>query len=268
MQTTLGFIGTGSMGSALARAAAKTVPGSAIYLSNHSPEKASALAEELSANVASNTAIAEGCRFVILGVKPQMLRSVLEGISLPLSERSDTPVLVSMAAGVTIEQIRAWAGRDYPVIRIMPNTPVSVGAGLILTAAAENVTNEMLTAFKTAFIEAGRFDDIPEKLFDAAGSVSGCGPAFAAMFLEALADGAVACGVPRDKAMTHAAQMLLGTARLYLETGVHPGALKDAVCSPGGSTIAGVRALEQHGFRAAAMEAVEAACKRTKELGK
>jgi len=268
MYSTIGFIGTGTMGSALARAAAKTVCGSSIYLADHAPEKAEALAAELSARTATNAAIAEGCKFVVLGVKPQMLRTVLEGISLPLSERSDTPILVSMAAGITMEQIRAWAGRDYPVIRIMPNTPVSVGAGLILTAASENTPAEAVCAFRNAFSAAGRFDETPEALFDAAGSVSGCGPAFAALFLEALADGAVACGVPRDKAMTHAAQMLLGTAELCLRTGIHPGALKDAVCSPGGSTIAGVRALEQKGFRAAAMEAVEAACRRTKELGK
>lgn len=268
MTYTLGFIGTGNMGSALARAAAKSEGKSRIFLSDHSGEKAAALAKTLSAALLSNEAIAEGCKFVILGVKPQMLKGVLESLSAPLSERPDTPILVSMAAGVTIAQIREYAGRDYPVIRIMPNTPVSVGEGLILTAASENVTTELLSAFKACFSAAGRFDDVPEALFDAAGSLSGCGPAFAAMFMEALADGAVLCGVPRIKALTHAAQMLLGTAKLYLESGEHPGAMKDAVCSPGGSTIAGVRALEEHGFRAAAISAVEASCKRTKELGK
>ena len=111
-------------------------------------------------------------------------------------------------------------------------------------------------------------DHLPEHLIDAGSAVSGCGPAFADLFLEALADGGVACGLPRAKAQLYAAQMLQGAARLALESGKHPGELKDAVCSPGGSTIAGVRALEEHGFRGACMQAVEAAFRRTKELGK
>ena len=113
-----------------------------------------------------------------------------------------------------------------------------------------------------------RFYEIPEKLMDAGSAVAGCGPAFACLFAEALADGGVACGLPRDKALTYAAQMLLGTAKLILESGEHPGKLKDAVCSPGGSTIAGVRALEQGNFRGSTMDAVESAYYRTKELGK
>ena len=115
---------------------------------------------------------------------------------------------------------------------------------------------------------AGLVDQVPEGLIDAASCVSGCGPAFAYLFLEALADGGVACGLPRDKALAYAAQMLAGSARMVLETGAHPGALKDAVCSPGGSTIQGVRALEKGGLRAAAMDAVLAAYEKTQELGK
>jgi pyrroline-5-carboxylate reductase len=149
----------------------------------------------------------------------------------------------------------------------MPNTPVSVGAGVVLCAASENVTAEEREAFAAALVGAGGVDEIPEKLMDAASALSGCGPAFVDLFLEALSDGAVACGLPRDKALRYAEQTVLGSAKLALESGEHPAVLKDKVCSPGGSTIAGVRALEKGAFRAAAMEAVIAAFGRTKELG-
>jgi pyrroline-5-carboxylate reductase len=173
-----------------------------------------------------------------------------------------------MAAGVAMADIRGMVGADYPIIRIMPNTPVAVGQGMVLYDHTENVSEEALAAFRDFMGFAGRLDPLPEKLIDAGSAVSGCGPAFACLFMEALADGGVACGLPRAKAMEYAAQMLLGTAALALESGQHPGQLKDAVCSPGGSTIAGVRALEQGGFRAAAMNAVEEAYYRTLELGK
>ena len=135
-----------------------------------------------------------------------------------------------------------------------------------------NVTYKCKPGRRDAFLEAmapaGRLDEIPENLIDAASGVSGCGPAWACQFLEALADGGVACGLPRVKALEYAAQMMLGTAKMVLESGVHPGALKDAVCSPGGSTIQGVRTLEQHGFRGAVMDAVIAAFEKNKEMGK
>ena len=159
------------------------------------------------------------------------------------------------------------AGRPYPVIRIMPNTPCAVGSGVILYDANEQVTPEELEKFATAMSGAGLLDRLEERLIDAGSAVAGCGPAFACLFLEALADGGVACGLPRQKAVVYAAQMLKGTASLLLETGQHPGAMKDAVCSPGGSTIAGVRKLEENGFRGAAMDAVIAALERTAELG-
>ena len=150
----------------------------------------------------------------------------------------------------------------------MPNTPVAVGSGVVMYDATENVTEEAKQPCCENLAAAGLLDPLPEKLMDAGSAVAGCGPAVAAMFLEALADGGVACGLPRAKAMEYAAQMLLGTARLALESGQHPGQLKDAVCSPGGSTIQGVRALEQGGLRCAAVEAVIAAYEKTVELGK
>lgn len=267
MKHTFGFIGTGNMGGALAAAAAKKLEPNTIFLANHTPEKAATLARELGCQAVDNLTAAT-CGFVFLGVKPQVMAGLLNSLRPVLASRTDEFVLVSMAAGLSIADIRAMAGDDYPVIRIMPNTPVSVGAGVLLYDAADNVSQEALAYFVEAMSGAGLVDRLPERLIDAGSAVSGCGPAFADLFLEALADGGVACGLPRNKAYLYAAQMLIGSAKLALETGKHPGELKDAVCSPGGSTIAGVRALEQGAFRAAVMEAVESAYRRTKGLGK
>ena len=193
---------------------------------------------------------------------------MLAGIAPVLAARKDRFILVSMAAGLTMDQIRAMAGGEYPVLRIMPNTPAALGCGMILMALDERITGEDRDIFVDGLSAAGRFDELPEHLIDAGSAVSGCGPAFLYMFIEALADGGVAVGLPRAKAQDYAAQMALGAARMVLESGQHPGALKDAVCSPGGSTIMGVKALEDGGFRGAVMNAVLDACRRTKELGK
>ena len=264
----LGFIGIGNMGSVMALCAGKSVPGAQILVSSRNSEKAEAFAQANGFIAAENHHIAEECSMIFLGVKPYQIKSLLESIRPILAERTDSYVLVSMAAGLTMEQIRQMAGGDYPVIRIMPNTPVAVGQGVILYDTTENVSNDALALFCDAMSRGGLLDRLPEKHIDAGSAVAGCGPAFTCLFLEALADGGVACGLPRAKAMEYAAQMLRGTAALAMETGQHPGAMKDAVCSPGGSTIAGVRALEQGGFRAAVMNAVDAAFLRTKELGK
>ena len=267
MEQTIGFIGVGNMGGALARAAARAVDPGRIVVSNRSPEKAEALSQALSCRVATATEVAERCDLVFLGVKPQMMAGLLADLQ-PALERRKTPVtLVSMAAGVSMAQIRAMAGGDYPVIRIMPNTPVAVGQGVVLYDQTENVSVEAKALFLTAMGTAGLLDPLEERLMDAGSAVSGCGPAFADLFLEALADGGVLCGLPRAKAQAYAAQMLLGAASLAMETELHPGQLKDAVCSPGGSTIAGVKTLEQFAFRAAVIDAVEAAYEKTKALG-
>lgn len=261
-----GFIGTGNMGGALAKAVAGKYP-EEVVLSDRDTEKARALAEKLGCRADSVENVAQNCRYVFLGVKPQVMADMLAGIAPVLAKRDDV-ILVSMAAGVAIADIQRMAGKAYPVIRIMPNTPVGVGEGMVLYTVSDNVTADRKEAFCNALSGAGLLDEIPEKLIDAGSAVSGCGPAFACLFIEALADGGVACGLPRDKALMYAAQMLKGTARLILESGEHPGKLKDAVCSPGGSTIAGVRALEQGNFRGSTMDAVDAAFYRTKELGK
>lgn len=268
MYNTMGFIGTGNMGGAVAKAAARAMPGKDIFLCNRTMAKAEALAVQLRCNTATAKQIAASCGYIVLGVKPQMMADLLKTLAPVLAARKDEFVLVSMAAGLTVEQLRMMAGGDYPVIRIMPNTPVAVGSGVVMYAATENVPAEALAQFTEDLRFAGMLDPLPEQLMDAGSAVAGCGPAFAAMFLEALADGGVACGLPRQKALDYAEQMLLGTAHLALETKQHPGRLKDAVCSPGGATIAGVAALEQGGMRAATIQAVKDAHARTKELGK
>lgn len=267
MENTFGFMGTGNMGGALARAAAKAMPAENIYLANRTAAKAEKLARELNCKAVSVETAAR-CGYILLGVKPQMMQELLSELSPILAARQDGFILVSMAAGLTMADIQVMAGGRYPVIRIMPNTPAAVGCGTVLYDATENVSAEALEQFCRNMRFAGLLDRLPEKLMDAGTAVAGCGPAFACLFMEALADGGVACGLPRDKAMLYAQQMLLGTAQLALTTGQHPGQLKDAVCSPGGSTIAGVQALENSAFRAAAIQAVKASFERTKELGK
>lgn len=265
---TFSFIGTGNMGSALARAAARALPPEQLLLSNRTPGKAEALAGELRCAAAPVLQAARDGKYIFLGVKPQMMEGLLSEIAPVLAARTDRFLLVTMAAGLTMERIAAMAGGPYPVIRIMPNTPCAVGEGVILWDANAQVTEAEASMFTSALSGAGVLDRLEERLIDAGSAVAGCGPAFACLLLEALADGGVSCGLPRQKALLYAAQMLKGTAALQLSTGTHPGALKDAVCSPGGSTIAGVRALEERGFRGAAMEAVMAAAEKTRELGK
>ena len=196
-----------------------------------------------------------------------MMAEMLDGIADILAARQTPFVLVSMAAGLSMARIRQMAGDAYPVIRIMPNTPVALGAGMVQYCSA-GVTPEQMAEFLQAMSPAGLLDPVEESQIDAASCVSGCGPAWAYQFVEALADGGVAAGLPRSKAQLYAAQMLLGSARMVLESGSHPGALKDAVCSPGGSTIQGVRLLEERAFRGAVTDAVLAAFDKTKEMGK
>ena len=262
-----GFIGTGCMGGALATACAKSISPEDILLSNRSPEKAQALAEKLGAIPAGNETITRDCDVIFLGVKPQTMAQMLLPLQPILTGRRTPFVLVSMAAGVTIAALEQ-AAPGCPILRIMPNTACAVGAGLTLYDANALLTKPQLDAFLVDMAASGRLEALPEHLIDAGSAVAGCGGAFACLFMEGLADGAVTCGLPRDKANTFAAQMLLGAARLALESGKPFGQMKDEICSPGGTTIAGVRALEEGGLRAAAMNAVIAAYEKTLQLKK
>ena len=261
-----GFIGTGNMGGALAAAACKS--DTAVLLADRDAAKAQALAAQYGCAAGDTAAVTQQCRYIFLGVKPQVLGEVLAELKPLLAARNDRFVLVSMAAGVAMERITALLGADYPIIRIMPNTPAAIGEGMILYTANAAVTDTEEAEFLELMKAAGAFDRLPEALIDASSALSGCGPAFVYLFVEALADGGVECGLPRDKALRYAAQTVSGAAQMVLTDGRHPGALKDAVCSPGGSTIVGVHALEDGVFRGTVMGAVQAAFDRTKELGK
>ena len=263
-----GFIGCGNMGSAVARAVCKGAGAGDVLLANRTPAKAEKLAGELGCACGTNEQVAGICDFIFLGVKPQMMADMLDELSATLESRAESRpfVLVTMAAGLSMQQIRMMAGSGYPIIRMMPNTPVALGDGMI-QYCSDDVEPEKMAEWLAAMAPAGRLDAVPEGMMDAASAVSGCGPAFCSLFIEALADGGVACGLPRAKALAYAAQMVEGTAKLMLEQHAHPGALKDGVCSPGGTTIQGVRALEAKGFRSAAMEAVITAYDKTISMG-
>lgn len=264
MKYTLGFIGCGNMGGALVNAAAKAIGGENIAVCDYCIDKAKSF-EPLGVTVLTAKELASACKFVVLGVKPQNIQETLGGIAAELKENQNA-VMITMAAGISTAAIRKFIGADLPVVRIMPNTPALLGEGMILydTLDVEKADED---EFLRCFSKAGVLDKLPEEKIDAASALSGCGPAFVYVFAEALADGAVECGVPRDKANTYAAQTLLGAAKMLKEYG-HPAELKDAVCSPGGTTIAGIHALEKAGFKGAAMDAVFAAYKRTLELKK
>ena len=263
---TIGFIGAGNMGGALAAAACRAGYAENVFLYDKDTAKAAALAKKLCCHTETLEGVV-ACDMIFLGVKPQFLADLAREVAPLLSARKTPALLVSMAAGVQLCRLEELFGA-LPTIRIMPNMPVAAGAGMIVYCHSDRVTDDMLALFLDAMKAAGKLDAIAESLFDAATAVSGCGPAFVDLFIEALADGGVKCGLPRDKALIYAEQTVLGAAKYALESGIHPAALKDAVCSPGGSTIEGVRALEAGGFRSLAIEAVAASYEKTKALGK
>ena len=254
-----GFIGCGNMGSAILRALCQNTKD--IMISDRSG-KAKKLAAELGVVYGDNRRIAEQCERIFIGVKPHMVADCLTELKDILAERK--PLLISMAAGVELSRLKELVGA-LPLLRIMPNTPTAIGRGVIPYCGD---AGEHLADWLKDMAPCGLLDELDESLMDAAGALSGSGPAYCYILMEALADGAVACGLPRQKAMQYAAATLEGAAGMLLQSGTHPGALKDAVCSPGGSTIAALRVLEQRGFRSAAMDCIVAAWEKNKLLGK
>lgn len=275
MDKKISFIGTGNMGGAIIQAACRALDPAQVSITDYSLDKARQLANGQGCQVSgSNREAVLFGDYIFLCVKPQVIGSVLSEISPVLDEclsKGEPKVLVSIAAGVTIDALReklSGDGRRVPIIRIMPNTPVSIGKGMLALASGADVTDGMIKDIKAALTCAGRLEQLPEALMDQFTAIGGCAPAFVYLFIEALADGGVMTGLSRSQALTYAAQTVLGAAAMVLETQSHPGVLKDNVCSPGGSTIAGVAALEAHGFRSAAIDAVLAAYQKNQELGK
>lgn len=263
----VGFIGAGNMGSALAKAISIRENVN-LYIYDKDAEKAEALAKSINATASDNRTIARECDFVFLAVKPGIIPAAAKEISDLINDRENVTV-VSMAAGVAISSItEAFGSASVPIIRIMPNTPVALCCGMTLWCKNGRVSDEVAKSFTDMMSATGHLDEISEKSIDAASAVSGCGPAFVYMFIEALADGGVECGLTRDKALLYAAKTLSGAAEMVIQGVGHPEELKDAVCSPGGSTIAGVHALEEGAFRATAANAVISAYKKTLTLGK
>jgi pyrroline-5-carboxylate reductase len=264
----IGFLGAGKMATALAQAWIKAglaaVDG--VGASDPLPAARDAFTKATgAATLAENHRVVSQCDIVILAVKPQTAVELLQEVRVLLGARH---LLISIAAGITIGQIANIVGTDRRIVRVMPNTPCLVGASASAFAASAGATPADVQLTERLLNSVGRSFAVPEKWLDAVTGLSGSGPAFVAVMIEALSDGGVRMGLPRELATLLAAQTVYGSAKMLLETGLHPGQLKDMVASPAGTTIAGLHALERGGLRAALMDAVEAATLRAVELGK
>ena len=264
----IGFLGAGQMATALACGwskaglldAAKSRAADPFPDARAKFEKATVVA-----TLDANRAVATACDVLVLAVKPQVMPAVLAELRPALAAKH---LVVSIAAGVTLQTLAEGLGAKTRLVRVMPNTPCLVGSSATGYSPGSTATPDDVELVGKLFGAVGKAFRVAEPLLDAVTGLSGSGPAFVYTFIEALADGGVNCGLPRDVALALAAQTVLGSAKMVLETGLHPGALKDAVASPGGTTIAGLHALERAAFRAAAMDAVEAATRRAEELGR
>ena len=261
------FIGLGNMGASLAKAVAKEVAATDLLLVNRSPQKVQDFISQYGGTASDLEQVFQEAEVIFLGVKPYQICPLLEEYQGILAQRSNL-LLVSMAAGLELEKMTdVIQNGQLGLIRIMPNMPVAIGQGVISLARSQAVTDQQIAQVKQLLAGAGALYEIEEKLMDPATAVAGCGPAFVYQMIEAMADAGVALGLPREQALQMAAQTFQGASQMVIETGEHQARLRDAVCSPGGSTIAGVNRLEQVGLRGDIIAGVEAAYKRTQELG-
>jgi pyrroline-5-carboxylate reductase len=264
----VGFVGGGNMGEALIRGLLGTglVPADLLSATDVRAERAAQLTRQFAITAhADNPRLVREADVVILAVKPQSMAGVLAEIAPAVTAKH---LLISIAAGVSTAAIRAGLGKDARVIRVMPNTPALVLQGATAIARGKGLGPDDLATAEAIFGAVGRVVVLDEELMDAVTGLSGSGPGYVAIVIESLADGGVKMGLDRATAMTLATQTVLGAAQLMAETGMHPGALKDMVSSPGGTTIAGISALEEGGIRNTLIRAVERATQRSRELGR
>ncbi|KAB2072641.1 hypothetical protein ERO13_A07G024700v2 [Gossypium hirsutum] len=263
----LGFIGAGKMAESIARGVVQSgvLPPQRISTAIHSNPSRGTAFQSLGISVYShNTDVVDASDVIIFSVKPQVVKNVILQLRPLLSKKK---LLVSIAAGVKLKDLEEWAGHDR-FIRVMPNTPSAVGMGASVMSLGGAATEQDGELVGKLFGAVGKTWKADEKLFDAVTGLSGSGPAYIYLAIEALADGGVAAGLPRELALGLASQTVLGAAAMAVQSGKHPGQLKDDVTSPGGTTIAGIHELEKNGFRGTLMNAVVAAAKRSQELSK
>lgn len=268
MDKKIGFIGCGNMGKAILGGLIASGKVAADHISVYTPsaEKVNALASEYGINAAQSAQdIARDADIIFVAVKPNIILNVLADINASLQKET---LLVSVAAGVTLDQLATAVGHDRKIIRAMPNTPALVNAGMTSITPNALVTSDELDNVISLFRSFGEAEQVSEKLIHPVVGVSGSSPAYVFMFIEAMADAAVLGGMPRAQAYRFAAQAVMGSAKMVLETAQHPGALKDMVCSPGGTTIEAVKVLEARGFRAAVIEAMEKCMEKSAALSK
>ena len=263
----IGFIGAGNMGCAIMRGAFQGgfLKPYETMVYDVSEQQLAALTAAYPVNVAENNIqIARECEFIILAIKPIYMRGVLEEIQKYCYNKK----IISIAAGWSMAMLTEILGRDNSaqVLRVMPNTPALVGAGFTALCEENSFSKASLGWAKELFSTLGVVQVLPERLFDAVVAVSGSSPAYVYMFIEAMADGAVRLGMPRKMAIQAAAQAVLGSAKMVMTTGEHPAALKDNVCSPGGTTIEAVQSLEKNGFRSAVLEAMDACARKNRKM--
>ena len=266
-QERLGFLGAGQMAEALMRGLIESgaCEPAQIVASDVAPARRECLSSDLKIKTTTdNSEVVATSDIVILSVKPNIVPEVLSEVTESVTPKH---LVVSIAAGVTLSRLEGLLPGSARVIRVMPNTPCLVGEMAAGYALGRSATAEDSETVESILGACGRSFCLEEKLLDAVTGLSGSGPAYVYLLIEAMADGAVRCGLPRPVALELAAQTVLGAAKMVLDTGLHPGELKDRVASPGGTTIAGIHELERAGFRAAMMNAVEAATKRSKALG-
>ncbi len=263
----IGFIGTGVMGTAMIKGilAANIVNPSDIYVFDLDNQKLQALNEELGVNMAADSlALVKACEYMIIAVKPNIVKTVLEEIKEVFSKDK---VLISIAAGIPLKTYKKILGEDKRIIRAMPNTPAVIGEGMTLFSYDNVVPDNNIKDAMSILGALGKVESIDEKLMNEVVALTGSSPAYIFMLIEAMADAAVLSGIPRQTAYRLASQAVAGSAKMVLETGKHPGELKDQVCSPAGTTIEAVTTLEKNGFRNSIIQAMSKCTDKARELG-